>query len=305
MTRPIARPIVSSQTVEPAHNHGASRTVAATKVSGVPPAFRRISRRQLDEIDAQLTEADRAVLLFLSDVRLATGHQLARRLWSAPDRRRAEARAARRALARLEQWRIVDRLPRRVGGVRGGSASIVYFVGPTGRRLLARIGFAAKRPGFPGQRMADHALAITELVVGLHEASHRRGDLDVIEYQTEPRCWRSFIAAGNQRQTLRPDLYVRIGAGAYEDRWCIEVDRATESSPTILAQAQRYLAYLRSGEEQSRHGVFPRVVWTVPDARRGAQITGVLDRLPEVAARLFVVWPYDEVIGRLSAEAHR
>jgi hypothetical protein len=202
----------------------------------------------------------------------------------------------------LERWRIIDRLPRRHGGVRGGSSSIVYYLGPAGRRLLARRGFEARRTGFPGQRFVAHTLAITELVVRLHEATVL-GDLDLIEYQTEPRCWRTFLGVMNRRYRLRPDLFLRIGVGPYEDRFFLEVDRATEASPTILAQAKRYLAYLRSGEEQRRHGIFPRVIWTVPDQRRAEQIQSVLGQLPEAAQRPFVVWQYEEVIGRLAAEA--
>ena len=41
---------------------------------------------------------------------------------------------------RLEKWRVVDRLRQRIGGVRRGSDSIVYGLGPSGRRLLARMG---------------------------------------------------------------------------------------------------------------------------------------------------------------------
>ena len=102
---------------------------------------------------------------------------------------------------------------------------------------------------------------------------------------------------------LRPDLFVRIGVGALEDRWWIEVDMATEARSTIIAKGKRYLAYYRSGDEQSRHGIFPRTIWAVPDRRRAEEVAEALEHLPSGAGRLFVVWPYDEVIGRLAAEA--
>jgi hypothetical protein len=263
----------------------------------------RVSALQLDAIAADLTDYDRAVLFFLADVRLATGHQVARRLWSSQTPRDAKARAARRALWRLEGWRIVDRLPRRVGGIRGGSASLVYGVGPAGRRLLTRQGSGLRRLGTPGDRHVAHTLAITELVVRLHEADPG-GQLDLVELQTEPACWREFLGGLlATRVVLKPDLFARIGAGAFEDRYFIELDLGTEHIATLIGKAKRYLAYYRSGEEQSRHDVFPRVVWTVPDRRRAEDVAEALTHLPTGAGRLFVVWPYGEVIGRLAAEA--
>jgi hypothetical protein len=242
------------------------------------------------------------VVLLLSELRLATGFQIARRLWSARVPSDSGAWAARRALRRLEDVGVIDRLPRRVGGVRGGSTSLVFGLGPAGRRLLARLGYTTKGLGTPGDRHVTHTLAITELVVRLHEAT-LAGELDVIEMQTEPACWRGFLGAMGARFILKPDLFVRIGAGAFEDRWFIEVDLATEARGTIAGKAQRYLAHFRSGVEQHEHAVYPRVLWTVPSRRRAEQISDALSSLPEAAQRLFVVWSYDEIVGRLAAEA--
>jgi hypothetical protein len=189
-----------------------------------------------------------------------------------------------------------------VGGVRGGSSSIVYRLGPAGLRLLAREGFIPRRIGEPGQQFLAHTLAVTELVVRLAEAD-RDGALELIRIKNEPACWRSFLSGYGARVMLKPDLYVAVGAGALEDRWWVEVDRATESLPVIAGKARRYLAYWRSGEEQTHRGTFPRVVWSVPDARRQQQITTALRRLGGVPEGLFVVWLFEEVVGRLAAEA--
>jgi len=280
---------------------GSEQLTAATD-SVFPASSSRISARQLDAISARLSDYDQAVLDFVSGVRLATGQHLARRLWSAQVPTDSRSRAARRTLGRLEQWRVIDRLPRRVGGVRGGSAGMVYGIGPTGRRLLARDGHPAGRLGQPGDRYVAHTLAITELVVRLHEGA-LAGELDLIEHQTEPRCWRRYLGVMGARLLLKPDLFVRIGVGAYEDRWFLEIDLATESSTTIAAKAQRYLEHFRSGSEQRSAGVYPRVIWAVPDRRRAEQIADALGSLPAAAERLFVIWPYTEVIGRLAAEA--
>ena len=300
----IGRNIASSRVPENGWTGTTSGDLRAGKDSAsLRPSPSRISAPQLDVIASQLTDYDQAVLLFLAEVRLATGAQIARRLWGARTPTDAKAWMARRALWRLEAWRIIDRLPRRIGGVRGGSGSLVFAIGPSGRRLVARHGSELRKLGTPGDRHVRHTLAATELVVGLHEAM-LAGELDLIELETEPTCWRGFLTGlMGARTMLKPDLFLRIGAGALEDRWWVEVDMATESQATITTKAKRYVAYFRSGEEQSRHGIFPRTIWAVPDRRRSEQVAETLGHLPTAAARLFVIWPYDEVIGRLAAEA--
>jgi hypothetical protein len=194
-------------------------------------------------------------------------------------------------------------LPRRIGGVRAGSASIIYGLGPAGRRLLARTGFESRPLRAPGERYIRHTLAITELVVRLAEAD-RAGTLELLETQTEPQCWRGFLGVLGERVVLKPDLFLRVGAGGVmEDRWAVEVDLATEARPTIRAKAERYLAHYRSGEEQRQSGIYPRVIWAVPDWHRGGHVRDALSSLPSDAEPLFVIWPYDEVVGRIIAEA--
>jgi hypothetical protein len=301
MTREIGRIIASSQNGEKRWTGEASAAIRPTKDS-VSSRPSRISSRQVDLIESQLTDYDRGVVLFLSEVRLTAGHQVARRLWASQIPTDLNARRARTALTRLEGWRVIERLPRRMGGVRGGSASIVYALGPTGVRLLNRTGFQPRRLETPGDRYIRHTLSITELVVRLHKAN-LHGELDLIELQTEPTCWRGFLGLLGARLILKPDLFARTGAGALEDRRFFEVDLATEASGTILSKAKQYVAYYRSGEEQQRHGVFPLVVWVVPDRRRAEQIDAALSHLPVVARRLFLIWQFDEVVGRISAEA--
>lgn len=304
MNRPAARPAASTHSTRNPSIGGGSGPIVTPKDSpsslSSPPV--RITPSRLDQIASRLADEDRAVLSWLADVRVATGAQLARRFWGAQEPMDVRARAARRTLRRLEEWRVIDRLAHRVGGVRRGSSSIVYGVGRAGQRLMAREGFEVRRLAAPGDRYVAHTLAITELCVRLHEAT-LNGDLDLIALQTEPYCWRGHLSLMGSRVVLKPDLFVRIGVGALEDRWFVEVDLATESRPTITAKATRYLAHFRSGEEQREHGVYPRVIWTAPTPHRAEQLTDAIGHLPEAAQRLFVVWLYDEVIGRLAAEA--
>jgi hypothetical protein len=131
----------------------------------------------------------------------------------------------------------------------------------------------------------------------------RAGTLEVIEVQSEPHCWRGFISGFGRRVILKPDLFVRVGVGALEDRWFIEIDLATEASGTLAAKVRRYLAHFRSGSEQHTAGTYPRVLWAVPDTRRRTQLEAVLKGLPEGARRLFAVCLMEDVVQRLAEEA--
>jgi hypothetical protein len=163
-------------------------------------------------------------------------------------------------------------------------------------------GFHARRLGAPGGRFTAHTLAITELVVRLH-AAHKRGDLDLIEVEGEPACSRGYLGPMGARLILKPDLFVRVGVGAYEDRWMVEVDLATEAGGTIRAKTERCVAYYRSGTEQAEHGVFPRVLWAAPDARRMRQLEEALGRLHAEARKLFTVCELGDVAALLGREA--
>jgi hypothetical protein len=157
LIRPTARPIASSQTAQNARLSPASGPVRAAKDSRPSSPSFRISRSQLDLIATRLTDDDQAVLAFLAQVRLATGQQLARRLWQVAGPSDPRGRAARRSLAGLERYHLIQRLPRRVGGVRGGSASIVYGLGPAGRRLL-NLGSAAGLTGLAAKSGYEQAV---------------------------------------------------------------------------------------------------------------------------------------------------
>jgi hypothetical protein len=177
---------------------------------------------------------------------------------------------------------------------------MVYSVGVAGVKLLAQRGFQPRRLEAPGTLYFAHTLAITEMVVTLHEAD-RAGELELIETQSEPACWRGFIGVGGGRVVLKPDLFVRIGAGsASEDRWMIEVDLATEARGTLRAKAERYIAHYRSGSEQAASGVYPRVLWAVPSEQRAGQLS---DAMPDDASGLFSVCLLSEAVAHLAAEA--
>jgi Replication-relaxation len=196
---------------------------------------------------------------------------------------------------------VLTTLPRRIGGVRTGSQGLVYGTGRAGARLLAIRGIQGVRIDLPGTLHLSHALTTTEFAVRLFEAE-RTGDLELLEQiQQEPDCWRSFPGAGGARRVLKPDLFVRLGAGALEDRWMIEVDLGSESGRTLARKAAIYQEHYQSGREQHDHGVYPRILWTAPDARRAAQIQSVLDAQP--LKRLCSVRTFEDAVNFLAAEA--
>ena len=298
MTRPAAQP-VARQSEPRTPRSGPTFPQSRTRKDSPLP---RISPQQLERIDSQLTELDRAVLTFVSEYRLASSKQLVRQFWPGDDQR---ARNGRRALKRLREWRVLDALPDRArGGLRGGSDSLIYGVGTSGTKLLARRGLVQKRLGSPGARRIAHTLTIAEVAIRIAEAD-RVGALECIEIQAEPACWRPFIGAMGARQTLKPDLYIRVAqpGSAYEYRWFCEIDMATEHRATLLAKCNRYTAHYRSGDEQHRHGVYPKVLFVVPDARREGEVQAVLQQLPPSDRQLFATREFASTAEFLSTEA--
>jgi hypothetical protein len=299
MRRPVAQPGGSEANGRKAVLGAASRGFSPPK-DLVSSRSSYITPERVFLVSRELVERDWQILNFISECRLASGKQLVRRFWQTADREANAARAGRRALKRLADWRVLDPMPRRIGSRRSGSDGAVYGVGRLGVRLLTQRGYTGPRIEAPGALYVAHTLACTELVVALHDAD-RGGVLELIEPpQFEPACWRGFIGPGGGRIMLKPDLFVRVGAGSVsEDRWLIEVDMATEASATIRAKANRHLAYYRSASEP----VHPRVLWAVPDVRRAEQIADVLHRLPAPANRLFSICLLNELVSFLAAEA--
>jgi hypothetical protein len=172
---------------------------------------------------------------------------------------------------------VIEHLERRVGGVRAGSASYVWRVGLIGDQLLRLAsgdGVRARRKE-PSAHYLDHCLAVADCHLALVAAS-REARIELLQVQTEPTCWRDYLASGGTQRTLKPDLYALTASGEFEDHWFLEIDRATESLPTIVGKCVQYEAYRRTGREDHDHGVFPLVVWVVPDQVRASKLQAAL-----------------------------
>jgi len=251
----------------------------------------------------QLSHRDLSIVEVVARYRVLTGDQLRRWMFPVADNGSSAGalRRSQRCLKRLVNDAVLDTLERRVGGVRAGSAGHCYVLGYRGQRV-AFPDRRARTPSAIGDRFVAHALAVGELVVGAVEAE-RSGGIELLGVEPEPEVWRHYVGRTGTAAVLKPDLFLAIGIAETEHRWFVEVDRATESMVRIDVKCRQYLDYLRTGREQDRHGVFPKVLWTVPHDRRRRQLNALMTRLPPPADRLFAVTLHDNAIIHLKGGA--
>jgi hypothetical protein len=256
-----------------------------------------LNRRGFDELCDKLDKRDLAVVRSVSQHRFLSASQI-EALHFCGRTPTSRARVCRKTLERLTHERVLKRLHRRVGGVRAGSASFVYSVGPVGARLLEEM----RRTTEPSALFLDHTLAIGDVHVRLHEAE-RTGALNVSQLEVEPACWRRFMGPGGAVDIVRPDLYLVTATDEYEDAWFLEIDRSTESPAAISRKCHAYDRYWRSGQEQQRHGSFPLTVWVCPNERRVRRIEQVVSTARNLNRELFRVIAQDELLDLIARGA--
>jgi hypothetical protein len=191
-------------------------------------------------------------------------------------------------------------MPRVVGGVRAGSRGHIYALDAAGQRLHSLNGGGQPlRPRPVGALYLDHALAVTEVYVQLVLAE-RNSELRLERFVGEPACWRTFHGVGGARQTLKADAYSIVRLGEYEDHWFLEVDRGTQTAATLAAKTTVYRRYWQTGTEQARNdGLFPKVIWLVPDEPRAGVMQAVIRRQPAEAQELFAVALLRDAVARM------
>lgn len=257
-----------------------------------------VGRNGLDLLREDLSGRDLAIIDQVADLRLMTARQIEAVHFPVGEHETvtAGARACRRTLERLARDRLLIRLERRIGGVRAGSGSFVYALGPVGHRILRR---DQPRPRFrePSTTFTDHTLAVAQLVIDVSIAARTSG-IDLLGCQPEPRCWRQFSSTSGLT-VLRPDLFVSLGVGEFEHRWFCEVDRGTEHLPVLIRKCRQYETYYAAGTEQAAHGVFGRVCWIVPDTRRAERFRKAIDADRRLTDELFVVTTTDRALDML------
>jgi hypothetical protein len=296
---PLARPLASTTLALKPHQDGDSAGVLP--MQELRPSLRS-SHRLISTTRQRLSTRDLDVLRLTGRLRMLSGAQLREMYWT-DGKPETRARLARRGLARLVALEVLTPLSRRIGGVRSGSSGTVYAVGKIGQGILASEQGAKRRtrPAYtPGERFLAHTLAISQLYIELVTAT-RWGLADLLAFDPEPDCWVTYPGPFGAQRTLKPDAFLRLGIGDYEDACFIERDMGTIAAVTIERQAHRYLDCCRTGTLQASLGVFPRTAWIVPDETRAGVVSEALSRLPDEARRLFVVVTASEAIALLTA----
>ena len=260
-----------------------SPTVAAARFSSLVPA-------PIHPMQVRL-------LALVAAHRFATTTQLARLTALEYASSASALRQTQRHLASLAQQRLLTSLERRVGGWQGGSAVTIWAATTRGhRRVAAENGEDVEvprrqRPREVSTTFLDHLLAITEVRTSVEEAVRQEADTEAA-VALEPGCWRTALSPSGQVQVLRPDLAVTITSPAYEDRYLVEVDRATENPGRVIATCWRYQ------EHQAQAGdgdVFPLVVWLVPTDRRRHRLERAIAHSTGLLRDLFRVIRLDQL----------
>ena len=132
----------------------------------------RLSRRQLEELDACLKAQDKEALLAIQRHRYLMTGQVQRLVFMEAVTSTAALRAASRCLKKLKELGLIDTLSRRIGGVRAGSSSLIWYLSHAGERLLRLHDQkeAANRRFFePSPYFLAHTLAVAEVSIQLTE----------------------------------------------------------------------------------------------------------------------------------------
>ena len=261
-----------------------SPTIAVARFSSLVPA-------PIHPMQARL-------LALVAAHRFATTTQLARLTALEYASSASALRQTQRHLASLAQQRLLTSLERRVGGWQGGSAVTIWAATTRGQRLVAvdegEEVPRRQRPREVSTTFLDHLLAITEVRTSIEEAVRQEADTEVA-VALEPECWRTALSPSGQVQVLRPDLAVTITSPAYEDRYVVEVDRATENPGRVIATCWRYQEHQAASSQAGDGGVFPLVVWLVPNDRRRHRLERAIAHSTGLLRELFRVIRLDQL----------
>ena len=257
----------------------------------------RLSRAQLEQIEAKLSARDHAVLQAVRKYRFLTSDQIGRLYVPTGVSQSSKTRVQNLMLKRLAGLGLIRPLSRRVGGFGGGSSMLVWHLAEAGYRLLT-----LNDPGeHPRRRMAEpsathlhHTLAIAECAVQLTCLCRESHDLALTAVDSEPSCWRRYKDSGRVCY-LKPDLFAVTEYDGYEDHWFIEMDLGTESSSQIVEKCNAYLRYYYTGIEQRATEVFPIVVWIVKDAARKEKLKEYIKSGIKAQPKMFLVITPDEL----------
>lgn len=264
-----------------------------------------VTQNRIEQLVSNLSDRDRAVLLDLARLRVLRGRDLTRLHFAdlAPSSRE---RTRRRVLARLVEQQLAATLSRTVGGPKSGSSDLVYTLGIAGQRALPLFGSdtavepasRARTPQTPGTLFLAHSLAVSRLYVDLRCAERDpTNGTALATYLTEPAAWHP----DGIGSVLKPDAYALLQSADVEDSWWLEVDRATESLPTLRKKLVIYVDFARRGS-LGPDGVMPRILLTVPSDQRLAAVRDLVASLPAPATQLIFATLHDQAVPFMIAE---
>lgn len=267
----------------------------------------RLTAVAVERLLDSLSDRDRAIVEDVARNRVVTAAQLTH-LHFVDLSPTSRDRIRRRVLARLVTLGVLATLERRVGGFRAGSAGLVFTLGVAGQRLLPLLAAEqaggwpkrARQPWTPGERFLRHSLDVSRLYVELRE-QERAGELMLARWAVEAAAAYPNGFGG----LMKPDASALLQVGQVEDSWVIEVDRASESEPTLRRKLLAYVDFANAGQ-LGPDGVIPRVLVAVSHERRSVAekrflaAQRLIMELPEPAIRLIHVMPLDQAALHLA-----
>jgi hypothetical protein len=290
MTYPLAYPLAPTnalgiylQSSASARKSGDDSMAFIDHIMKAPPRVRRALSLRRKE---RLSERDREIAASIGRFKYMSARQIEELHFSGHATPLTGARTCRRVLERLTRAGVLCRLERRIGGVWAGSVSYVYALTTLGYRLVLGGDGIRVRRYEPSAEFLDHTLAVAQLAVDLQRLA-RLGSIDLVDIQPEPGCWRRFTAGLDGVQILKPDLSVALKVSDYEYHWFVEVDLSTHSAAAVVRKCRLYDRYWATGIEQDRSGLFPRVLFVAPNARRAGLLERAIDSAHRLNAKLF------------------
>ena len=223
----------------------------------------------------ELTNIHLEILHFLYKCRYATSKQLARLYFTDSLSSRTATRRTNLVTKKMASYGLIHHLKRRIGGVRAGSGSYVWSITYKGikelRKYHPNTQLKLRNTYEPTAHHPEHTLAVTEVYVKLKELE-KQGSLEIDTFSFEPTCHRGF-ANFTHSFILKPDAFTHLALQNEELLLFVELDKDTESLNRIINQCKKYIKYFSTGIEQRLHdGVFPLVLWIVPNEKRRQNI---------------------------------
>jgi len=235
----------------------------------------RNGARSVMRLRELVTDRDVRILMSIAEFRLLSTIQIRALHFTAHASEGASVRAVWRVLQRLEDAHLIHRVGRQRRFPTGGSTPVTWALDASGERLTRFIGEGNDAPRrrnlLPVGEHYHHTLAVADRYLDLVWA-HRAGLVELVEARGEPAAWRTHPGQLGRAITLKPDLTLITQTPDYRDHWFVEIDLGNQPVPRLLRKCHAYEAYRASGIEQQRIGVFPRVLWVLPDERRSARL---------------------------------